>query len=205
VKSQDKYFLERQIRSLIFTTKYKGDLTITFPIRNTKVVIESPKISTAHRELSETSGIKKWIGRSKASSSDLEVAKMTTKLPSSHITNHLYKPIQVIWPYVADSPSSSIQQSSSMPSNAAAGPQAAIPSQEDWWHLWEEPIRNGVLAKKQGWVTIEDWQDVALDGIRMPEPKKSWGNLSDDMIVCASGLKLAGARHAAPGDVARVV
>ena len=69
--------------------------------------------------------------------------------------------------------------------------------------MWKEPIRNGVLAKKKGRVTIEDWKDVALGQFKWTEPKKSWGTSGDDWNVMIKGIKLRGSQRAAPGDTVK--
>lgn len=47
-------------------------------------------------------------------------------------------------------------------------------SEQDWWEVWEFPIRNSILAKKRGWVTVEDRMEAAM-GLDLPV-KMDWGN-----------------------------
>jgi hypothetical protein len=79
-------------------------------------------------------------------------------------------------------------------------PQHAVQSEQDWWTVWKEPIRNGVLGKKQGWVTVEDWKDVILGHVEWPEPKKSWGTSTDDWHTLVKGMRLRGSQGGAPRD-----
>lgn len=47
-------------------------------------------------------------------------------------------------------------------------------SEQDWWASWKGVVRNAVLAKWHGHVTLEDCMNVAM-GIEAPEPVKDWG------------------------------
>ena len=197
----DTEFLDRKIRVAILSTKYKGDLKITFPITNSRVVIakQLPIMASSAREHSNTSGRQKWLGRSKA---PLEVADQTVAA-SADDEIHAYCPVQAIWPYASSfSAAASTSQSNSLFSTNA-GYQYAVQSEQDWWTVWREPIRNGVLAKKQGWVTVEDWKDVILDQVQWAEPKKSWGTSADDWHTYMKGIKMRGAHRAAPGDIVK--
>ena len=56
--------------------------------------------------------------------------------------------------------------------------QFAVQSERDWWETWREPIRNCLLAKKKGWVTIEDWIEASM-GHRAPDRNRDWGDFND--------------------------
>ena len=79
----------------------------------------------------------------------------------SRPSSSTYEPIRVIWPY-----------------SQSPGAPAAVQSEQDWWLVWKRPIRNGILNRKQGWVSVADWKEVAM-GVTDPEPKKSWGDRDD--------------------------
>jgi len=66
--------------------------------------------------------------------------------------------------------------------------------------VWKGPIRNGVLAKKQEWVTIEDWKDVILGHVDWPEPKKSPGTSTDDWHTLIKEMRLRGFQGGAPEE-----
>lgn len=55
---------------------------------------------------------------------------------------------------------------------------ATVQSEQDWWSVCKVPIRNGILARRDGWVTMADWKEVAM-GVTFPEPEKSWGDRDD--------------------------
>jgi hypothetical protein len=116
---------------------------------------------------------------------------------------HACCPVQAIWPNASSfSAAASTSQSNSLFSTNARY-QHAVQSEQDWWTVWKEPIRNGVLAKRQGWVTVEDWKDVILDQVQWAEPKKSWGTSADDWHTYMKGIKMRGAHRAAPGDIVK--
>jgi hypothetical protein len=58
VTNWDTEFLDRKIRTAILSAKYNGDLKITFPITNSRVVIAKQLLTMASsvREQSSTSG-----------------------------------------------------------------------------------------------------------------------------------------------------
>lgn len=150
----DTEFLERKIRATVLSTKYEGTLEVTFPITDSRVVIakQSPNTSSSTRERSDGSGKRKWLGRSGPPAT---VAGQTT-VASSNDPIQDYHPIQAIWPYASSSPAVVSPSKSNPPFSTRAVPQYAVQSEQDWWNVWTEPIRNGVLAKKRGWVTVED-------------------------------------------------
>jgi hypothetical protein len=57
---------------------------------------------------------------------------------------HAYSPVHVIWPY------------------ASAPHQCLVQSEQAWLTTWAELIRCPILTKKRGWVTVEDWNEVAM-------------------------------------------
>lgn len=71
-------------------------------------------------------------------------------------------------------------------------------SEEEWFNTWKESIRNGVLGRKVGWITLEDWKDVHMCNLRHPQPCKDWGTTSDDWSLAVKGMNLKGAKQSAP-------
>ena len=188
------------IRLAVLSTKYKGNLKITFPITNSRVVIvkQASNVFSAAREHSDTSGKQKRLGRSRSQS---DVADQFTA--ASFDDAMTYRPIPALWPYATSSPAApSTLQSNSLFSTAVES-RYAVQSERDWWRVWKEPIRNGVLAKKHGWVTAEDWKDVILGQVQLPEPNKSWGTSADDWHLLMKGIRLRGSKRAAPGDIVK--
>ncbi|MCJ1453676.1 hypothetical protein MMC28_004024 [Mycoblastus sanguinarius] len=72
-----------------------------------------------------------------------------------------YAVAQSLWPY-ANIPA------------GGQGRQYAAQSEQEWWEVWKEPVRNAVLGKKQGWVSAEEWMECAM-GERAAEMEKAWG------------------------------
>ncbi|KAF7171063.1 hypothetical protein CNMCM5623_003530 [Aspergillus felis] len=72
-----------------------------------------------------------------------------------------YECIEVIWPFA------------NVPSNET-GRRCAVQDEQDWWTSWKDVVRNAVLARRTGYVTLEDRMDVAM-GVIAPEPDKNWG------------------------------
>jgi hypothetical protein len=85
---------------------------------------------------------------------------------------HAYEAVQVTWPYATSSSTSP----STPGSFSNIGRRCAVQSEQDWWTIWKEPIRNGVLNKKQGWVTVEDWKEVVMGG-EVSRAQEGLGNL----------------------------
>lgn len=45
---------------------------------------------------------------------------------------------------------------------------------QEWWSEWQGAIWNAVLAGRQGWVTVEDWLEASM-GVRQKDKSKEWG------------------------------
>jgi hypothetical protein len=56
--------------------------------------------------------------------------------------------------------------------------ECAVQSEQEWFRIWKEPIRNAVLAKRKGYVTVEDWNDAVM-GVKVSEREKGWGGHGD--------------------------
>lgn len=157
---------------MLTTTKYKGDIQISFPVTNSKVVVlkESPVLSVPHID-SKASGKFKWHPRSK-----IGEAK---QLNFATIKPHAFDTIQVKWPYSTEAIGSGSQETGS--TFVGSSKQCLVQSEQDWWDIWKEPVKSCVLRKKQGWVTAEDWNDVAMGHVRVPEEAdRTWGTSADD-------------------------
>lgn len=71
-----------------------------------------------------------------------------------------YESVHVIWPFA------------NVPANER-GRRCTVQSEHDWWTGWKDVVRNAVIAKLHGNVTLENRMDVAM-GITAPEPAKEW-------------------------------
>ena len=188
VTNWDTCFLEREIRRVVMSTKYQGTIEITFPILHSKVVIlRESTTSTANvsKDVSDVPKRPKWLGRSKAlvKSSAPEISKPPTI--SCH-ADRTYDIVQAVWPYAANAPDFS---STSGPfSHDGSTSRCLVQSEQDWFKVWKEPIRNGILNKKQGWVTLEDWKETMM-GVQFPEAKKAWGTSADDWHLVMKNIR----------------
>lgn len=45
---------------------------------------------------------------------------------------------------------------------------------QEWWREWQFAIWNAVLGGKKGWVTVEDWIEAKM-GVREKERGRDWG------------------------------
>jgi hypothetical protein len=72
-----------------------------------------------------------------------------------------YECAEVIWPFA------------NVLANEA-GRRCAVQDEQDWWTSWKDTVRNAALARKTGYVTLEDRMDVAM-GVVALESGKDWG------------------------------
>lgn len=79
-----------------------------------------------------------------------------------------YDVVQSIWPYATSPPGSAPDGSL----------ECAVQTEQSWWQIWKVPIRNAVLTKRRGWVTVEDWTDMAM-GVKAVEREKEWAASGD--------------------------
>lgn len=135
-------YLEAQIRNLATATKYRGNLSVTFPIAHSKVTILHGRAPAKDKDP------KPWK------------EKLLKKHPSGPQTQS-YEVLQSVWPYASGLPGEGqIRHFSAQ-------------SEETWWQVWKAPIRNAMLEKRRGWVTVEDWT-TAIMGYDAAERKEDW-------------------------------
>ncbi|GFG03081.1 hypothetical protein IFM61392_02622 [Aspergillus lentulus] len=72
-----------------------------------------------------------------------------------------YECAEVIWPFA------------NVPANEA-GRCCAVQDEQSWWTSWKDAVRNAVLARRTGYVTLEDRMDVAM-GVVVLDSGKDWG------------------------------
>lgn len=54
----------------------------------------------------------------------------------------------------------------------------AVQSEKRWWDTWGPPIRDAMLRRKTGWVTVEDWMEYAMG---FEAKQKESGGMSNDV------------------------
>ena len=155
---------------------YRGDVAITFPITSSRVQVLKGLPSDTHDDRSQTSVKSKWYKRSKpAEKSVPEEERLTRALEKAHKHGH----VDMIWPYSNDNNTPGVQDTP--PSPPSSTRQYTAQSEQDWWTVWEEPIKNCILRGRQCWVTLEDWKDVFMGHVQIEVPAKTWGTSADDL------------------------
>ncbi|KAI9759397.1 MAG: hypothetical protein M4579_002386 [Chaenotheca gracillima] len=67
-----------------------------------------------------------------------------------------YEIVRTVWPYATLDPSSDGEQTRERT--------CAVQSEEAWWVEWKEAVRSAVLAKRTGWVSVDDVIEYAMSG-----------------------------------------
>ena len=184
VTAWDTDFLEQRIRGLIESTMYRGDVAITFPVTNSRVQVLKGLPSGVHCDRFQPSAKSKWYKRSKpAEMSVPEEEPLTRALAKAHKHAH----IDVKWLYSKDNEESRLQDSPTTPIRSTK--QYTAQSEQDWWTVWEEPIKNCILRGRQCWVTLEDWKDVVMGHVHVEVPAKTWGTSADDWATVMKSMK----------------
>jgi hypothetical protein len=184
VTGWDTDFLERKIRSLIESTMYKGDVAITFPVTNSRVQVLKGLPNDAHDEKSQPTTRSKWYKRGKPAEKSLHEEEPLTRALEKP---HKYEIIQVDWPYSKDNGHPSVQDT---PTTSVINTrQYTAQSEQDWWTIWEEPIKNCIIRGRQCWVTLEDWKDVVMGHLHVEVPAKTWGTSADDWATVMKSMK----------------
>ncbi|KIX00532.1 uncharacterized protein Z518_10672 [Rhinocladiella mackenziei CBS 650.93] len=187
VTNWDTSFLETSIRDLVVTARCKGCLEVTFPLHHSKLTILKPGSAAISSKPVSWSCFSHFAKSITPSSKLLGQGQSTC----SHF--------QTIWPYASSPPSSTIPISI-LPSLLPPR-QCAVQSETSWFNTWKEPIRNSIVAKRRGWITIEDWKDVYMSNVHWPQPGRDWGTPAEDWVTLMKGITLAGSSKVAPGDI----
>ncbi len=150
--------LEGMVRTLLASTKYRGKLTVEFPVQHSDVVVlrRSGNWFTNMLRLYPTKkyeAVEALWEVSGASSADEAFAGEGR---SSNTTAN----------------------DTTGGSELTDGPQdrhgrAGLIAQE-WWREWQFAIWNAVLGGKKGWVTVEDWIEAKM-GVREKDRGRDWG------------------------------
>jgi hypothetical protein len=179
--------LEGHARNLLASTKYRGNVTVTFPTQHSSVTIlrKSTNWFTNMLRLYPTKKYEvinvEWpiVGTSTATNSAGAGAGVGADAHPTLQRNGTNMSL-ISDPDVeaaASSASSTSSQNQNPPGSAdAACDQTGLPAlvAQAWWREWHPAVRNAVLSGRKGWVTVEDWMEAKM-GVREKERLKEWG------------------------------
>ncbi|EXJ58277.1 hypothetical protein A1O7_05702 [Cladophialophora yegresii CBS 114405] len=166
--------LEGHARNLLASTKYRGTLTVTFPVQHSSVTILR-KSSNWFTNMLRLYPTKKY-----------EVVSVEWALGGSTNANtggsggNARPALQRNDTNVSVVSEAEASSASSTPSGDKSGPvggsttDAAAAVAQAWWREWHVVVRNAVLSGRRGWVTVEDWIEAKM-GVREKEKVKEWG------------------------------
>jgi hypothetical protein len=134
-------YIEGRIRSLLASIGYRGQVSVTFPVTHSQVVVQSaPKVN-----------------------------RFFTNILSTVVETKKYDVVKAYWPYAT------LGADASNPSGTASR-SCAVQSEESWWKDWHAAIRCGVLARRIGWLSLEDQIELAMSpAFDVGEKIKDWG------------------------------
>jgi len=187
VTGWDTNFIEQKIRALVESSKYRGDVTVTFPITNSRVEVLKEELSIdVQGDKSQQSAKFKWHKWSRPVEKKVSEEKPVVRALKKA---HKYGDIHVDWPYSEDNSDPSLPDTP----NTLLGStrRYTAQSEQDWWAVWEEPIKNCVLRGRQCWVTLEDWKDVVMGHLQVEVPAKTWGTSADNWATALRAFKLS--------------
>ncbi|KAI1618158.1 hypothetical protein EDD37DRAFT_606107 [Exophiala viscosa] len=124
--------LEGMVRTLVASTKYRGKLTVSFPVQYTDVIV-SRQGGNWFTNMLRLSPTKKY-----------EVVEAVWDVAASSGAER-------------SSASANANDHSARERNGRAGLIA-----QEWWREWQYAIYNGVLTGRKGWVTVEDWMEAKM-------------------------------------------
>ncbi|KIW20233.1 hypothetical protein PV08_00808 [Exophiala spinifera] len=157
--------LEGMVRTLLAATRYRGKVTVEFPVQFAKVVVQRESgnwfanmlrlYPTKKYEVVQTV----WDVASTGNPGpgpgtgpgDIAGTNSTTTTAAAA---------------AATSSTQKHQQHHQMD-------RAGLVAQE-WWREWQYAIWNAVIKRRTGWVTIEDWIEAKM-GVKLPQPSREWG------------------------------
>ncbi|KIV90083.1 hypothetical protein PV10_07425 [Exophiala mesophila] len=143
--------LEGHVRTLIAATRYRGKVTVEFPVLYRDVVV------------SRTSGnwFVKLVGLYNVRRFEVVQCVWTVGGATDDDEGH------------DGDATGGLDDSIDADREADRNARAGLVAQE-WWNEWKASILNAVLGKKKGWITVEDWLEAKM-GVREAEKKKDWG------------------------------
>jgi hypothetical protein len=95
-----------------------------------------------------------------------KINRLFSNILSTVVDTKKYEVVKAYWPYATLGPSS--------PDNSGVR-SCAVQSEEAWWKDWQVVIRRGVLAKRVGWLSLEDQIELAMSPMVDVEKVRDWG------------------------------
>jgi hypothetical protein len=85
--------------------------------------------------------------------------------------------LDVFWPYASHTPTDdSDDDHPVLPgASSAAGRKCIVRSENGWFKDWRPALRAAILARKTGWVGIEDWIEFQLRQVKQESKPDPWG------------------------------
>lgn len=77
-----------------------------------------------------------------------------------------YEVVNAIWPYSSLAPNVG---------DVDGARTWAVKSEAGWWNEWKDAIRGAVLAKRRGWVTVEDYMEFMMGPRKDLKQIRDWG------------------------------
>ncbi|EHY59995.1 hypothetical protein HRR83_006356 [Exophiala dermatitidis] len=146
--------LEGMVRTLLASTKYRGKVTVEFVFHYSAV--------TVLRRPPASSGTWVWL------------SNMVQNLLSR---TKKYEVVESVWDVVGSTGTADTAGTTNTTGTERLSGTASLAAQ-DWWREWQPAIRNAVLARRQGWVTVEDWLEARM-GVREKDRLMDWGTSGD--------------------------
>jgi hypothetical protein len=101
-----------------------------------------------------------------------KVNRFFTNILSSVVETKKYDVVKAYWPYATLGADAAHASAPSGPSSRSC----AVQSEEAWWKDWQATIRCGVLARRVGWLSVEDQIELAMSpALDTGEKTKDWG------------------------------
>ena len=163
---------------------YRGDVAITFPVTSARVQVLKGLPSDVHDDRCQPSVRSKWYRPSKPFGKSVSEEELLTRATEKA---HKHGHIDVKWPYSKENNMSSLLEIPTTP--PVSSRQYTAQSEQDWWTVWEEPIKNCIIRGRQCWVTLEDWKDVITGHLQVEVPARTWGTSADHWTTFLRSLK----------------
>jgi len=149
--------LEGHVRTLIAATKYRGKVTVEFPILHSKVTVERHNGNWFTNLLNITP------------TRAFDVVQSVWSIGGEPGQREGEDADLVEFAGCEETGEGASERDEVAERNARAGLVA-----QEWWSEWQGAIWNAVLGGRQGWVTVEDWLEASM-GVRGKDKSKEWG------------------------------
>ncbi|KEF59902.1 uncharacterized protein A1O9_04750 [Exophiala aquamarina CBS 119918] len=146
--------LEGHVRTLIAATKYRGKVTVEFPVLHSTVTVERHNGNWFTNLLNITP------------TKTFDVVQSVWSIGGEPGQRETGDGELVEF---AESDERGGERDDTADRNARAGLVA-----QEWWSEWQGAIWNAVLAGRHGWITVEDWLEASM-GVRQKDKGKEWG------------------------------